>query len=269
MPYSAPRRARCAACALATSVLVGMQPVVDAGAADQLALDHRDGLPGGGQPAGQRWPGLAGTDDDRVEMLCHECCQQQIAADQERRSANPPKIATASSSSAIGRSCPPLAATSALARLIAAQGAEHRADDAGAERDERVSASTLPMHRAGERARDEPGGELRRRRAARRLRQLVGDQFDRPARTVRTVDGDGWPPSTPMCRRRRSSPGSAPQATTAGAVRARRPATTPISRASSRTRTCVMATSCDHGGTRQPDASTHRVADRSIRSGRT
>ena len=40
---------------------------VDAGAAEELALDERDGHARGGQPAGQRRSGLAGADDDRVE----------------------------------------------------------------------------------------------------------------------------------------------------------------------------------------------------------
>ena len=44
---------------------------VDAGAADEFALDHRDGLAGRGQPTRQRWPGLPGADDDRVELFCH------------------------------------------------------------------------------------------------------------------------------------------------------------------------------------------------------
>jgi hypothetical protein len=40
---------------------------VDAGAAEQLALDQRDPHAGGGQAADQRRPGLAGADDDGVE----------------------------------------------------------------------------------------------------------------------------------------------------------------------------------------------------------
>ena len=81
--------------------------VVDAGAADVLALHYRHSLPGGGQPARQRRAGLAGADDDRVEIRCH---REAVAA----TTANPPKTATASSSSAIGRSLPPIAATSRL-----------------------------------------------------------------------------------------------------------------------------------------------------------
>ena len=77
---------------------------VDAGAADQFALDHRDALPGCRQSTRQRRPGLPGANDDRVEMLCHRLA---VSA----RIANPPKIATASSSRAIGRSWPSRAAT--------------------------------------------------------------------------------------------------------------------------------------------------------------
>ena len=45
--------------------------VVDARAADELALDHCDGLPCGGQPAGEWRARLAGADDDGVEFACH------------------------------------------------------------------------------------------------------------------------------------------------------------------------------------------------------
>ena len=40
---------------------------VDAGAAEQLALDEGDFHAGAGQPAGERRTGLAGADDDGVE----------------------------------------------------------------------------------------------------------------------------------------------------------------------------------------------------------
>ena len=53
--------------------LGGDAAVVHAGAADQLAFDNRNGLPGSGQPARQWRPSLAGTDDDRVEFLCRTC----------------------------------------------------------------------------------------------------------------------------------------------------------------------------------------------------
>ena len=47
--------------------------------------------------------------------------------------ANPPSTAIASSVSATGRSCPPLRGDQPAAGLVAAQGAEHRADDARAD----------------------------------------------------------------------------------------------------------------------------------------
>ena len=45
--------------------------VVHTGAADQFAFDHGDRLARLRQPTGKRRPGLAGADDDRVELLCH------------------------------------------------------------------------------------------------------------------------------------------------------------------------------------------------------
>src|SRR6202021_213798 len=44
---------------------------VDAGATDQLALHHRNGMTGRGQPSYQRGPGLAGAHYDRVETPRH------------------------------------------------------------------------------------------------------------------------------------------------------------------------------------------------------
>src|SRR3546814_4575884 len=40
---------------------------IDAGAAEEFALDQRHGHAGRGQPPGQRRPGLPAADDDRVE----------------------------------------------------------------------------------------------------------------------------------------------------------------------------------------------------------
>ena len=51
--------------------LGGNAAVVDARAADELALDHRHRLACLGQSARQGRPGLAGADDDRVEFICH------------------------------------------------------------------------------------------------------------------------------------------------------------------------------------------------------
>ncbi len=53
---------------------------VDAGPADQLALHHRNGVAGRGQPACQRGPGLAGAHDDRVEtLLSQSSCRRRQA----------------------------------------------------------------------------------------------------------------------------------------------------------------------------------------------
>ncbi len=46
---------------------------VDAGAADQLALDDRGFAAGIAQPDGQRRAGLPGADDDRIVRLRHRC----------------------------------------------------------------------------------------------------------------------------------------------------------------------------------------------------
>src|SRR5205085_6163266 len=44
---------------------------VDAGAAEQMALDQGHRHPGGGEPAGERRAGLPGTNDDRIERPAH------------------------------------------------------------------------------------------------------------------------------------------------------------------------------------------------------
>jgi hypothetical protein len=41
---------------------------IDASAADEMSLNDSDLHPGAGQAECQRWSGLAGTDDDRVEV---------------------------------------------------------------------------------------------------------------------------------------------------------------------------------------------------------
>ncbi len=70
---------------------------VDAGAADELALDQRDLLPGGGEAAGHRRPGLAGADHDGVEAAVHRDTSTMI---------RPRTIAPASSMNAAGGSRP-------------------------------------------------------------------------------------------------------------------------------------------------------------------
>ena len=76
---------------------------IDACAAEQLALDDRDLHACRGHALRERWPRLSRADDDRVEIARHENPPAIQTA---------PKIATASSSSAIGRSFPPVAFTS-------------------------------------------------------------------------------------------------------------------------------------------------------------
>src|SRR6185436_19872661 len=65
-PYSPARAAMRAAYALATIVLVGMQPVIDARSAEDVALDDRHVHSGAGETRGHVLAGLAGADDDRV-----------------------------------------------------------------------------------------------------------------------------------------------------------------------------------------------------------
>ena len=81
----------------------GRTPRVDAGSADELAFNQGDAHARPGEAVGQRWPGLPRSDDDRVERLDHE-------NDITIRIA--PPIAIESSRSAIGRSLPPVLATS-------------------------------------------------------------------------------------------------------------------------------------------------------------
>src|SRR5580692_9690687 len=77
---------------------------VDAGAAEQFALDDGDLLAGLGQPDRERRPRLPGADDDRVERLAHSNLTISKA----------PPMAHRSSSTAIGQSRPPIALTRRL-----------------------------------------------------------------------------------------------------------------------------------------------------------
>ena len=99
---------------------------VDAGAADQLALHHGNGVAGRGQPPCQRGPGLAGTHHDRVETLCHRAAVTAA-------SANPPPHRDSILEQG-GRQVAAERPGQAGARLVAAQGAEHGADDARTQR---------------------------------------------------------------------------------------------------------------------------------------
>ena len=74
---------------------------VDAGPADEVALDQRHRHARPGQAPGQRRPGLAGADDDRVEPAFAHNCETIRKA---------PQTATTSSIRAAGRSFPKLRA---------------------------------------------------------------------------------------------------------------------------------------------------------------
>ena len=52
---------------------------VDAGSAEQMALDQRDLHAGGSQPSSQRGPGLPGPDDDGVESSFHDAGSKMSA----------------------------------------------------------------------------------------------------------------------------------------------------------------------------------------------
>jgi hypothetical protein len=52
--------------------LGGDAAVVDARAPNEFALDDGDGLTGRGQPTGERRTGLAGANDDGVELARHD-----------------------------------------------------------------------------------------------------------------------------------------------------------------------------------------------------
>src|SRR5947207_3806677 len=79
---------------------------VDAGAAEQMALDQGHRHPGGGKPAGERRAGLPGADDDRIERPAHLITTTTRIATM---------IATASSINAAGISLRNTAASLALA----------------------------------------------------------------------------------------------------------------------------------------------------------
>ena len=108
MPYSAPRRATWAACALATSVLVGMQPELTQVPPTSLrsitatVWPASVSLPASGGPA---WPAptMIASNFSAIERGSDQ-------ADAGRRSGNRHRTATTSSMNAPGRSLPLLAA---------------------------------------------------------------------------------------------------------------------------------------------------------------
>ena len=61
--------------------------VVDAGAAEALALDDRDPLAGRGETVGERRTGLAGADDDGIETTRHVLSPAHFSRSAPRRAA--------------------------------------------------------------------------------------------------------------------------------------------------------------------------------------
>src|ERR1700720_4530578 len=79
---------------------------VDAGPAEQVALDQHHRHAGAGEPASKRRAGLPGADDDRVELPAHRIAMTMTIAE---------KIATASLMEAAGASLAKAAASLARA----------------------------------------------------------------------------------------------------------------------------------------------------------
>ena len=77
--------------------LGGRASGVDAGATEELAFDERDGAAGLREPSCEGRPGLAGADDDGVEVSWHQTLETMKRA---------PKMAIKSSRRATGRSLP-------------------------------------------------------------------------------------------------------------------------------------------------------------------
>ena len=142
---------------------------VDAGAAEQVALDQRDLHAGAGQPAGERRPGLAGADDDRVEGAVQLATARARRSGRRRRSPPHPR-----SGRPAGRGRRPWRARRAQA---APPSVPITAPiDAGDQPGDQHTAGRAERG-AGKRADDDAGAELDRHLAARRRGQLVGDQL--------------------------------------------------------------------------------------------
>ncbi len=140
---------------------------VDAGAAEQVALDHRHRHAGGGQPPGERRPGLSGADDDRVEAPAHRTATTiRIAA----------TMATASSIKAAGASLPNAAAS--LARTAAPPSVPITAPTIPAIAPTDEPAKRRANGRTRQGSQDDAHPELHRHLAARGVRQLIGDELD-------------------------------------------------------------------------------------------
>ena len=189
MPYSAPRRARCAACALATSVLVGMQPEFTQVPPTSLRSITATVCPAAvSRPAsgGPAWPAPMMIASNR---LCLAAAIQMTDDERDDRESAARRDGVLDRARP-GRSLPPLAAATSRVRASAPP---------------RVP-STAPINAAPTAPTTKPCGSRTRCRctapanapvisratncggylATRRLRQLVGDEFARP-RIVSTV----------------------------------------------------------------------------------
>ena len=136
-------------------------PGVDAGSANVLALQHRNGVTGVGQPArpAADRPGRRRRRSRRTVASQHarEVGDQEAATDRDHvLKQRDRQIAPASRGH------------QALSRLVPAERAEHRADDARPERGEGVMPRRTE-NRTCEGAGDQPRGELWRRLATRGL----------------------------------------------------------------------------------------------------
>src|SRR3954469_22576724 len=173
-PYSAQRRARWAACALATNVLVGMQPVLTHVPPTSLrsitatVCPASVSLPASGGPA---WPAptmiasnfsAMNVDSDQAD----EEGDQETAADGDHVLEDRARAVL-----------PAAGGGKALSRLRAAQRAEHRANHPCAKSAEGVEEGAADDC-AREGTHQKPSDELRRGLATRCLRQLIGYQFD-------------------------------------------------------------------------------------------
>src|SRR5438876_31354 len=193
---------------------------VDAGAADELALDQRDAHAGGLEPADERRAGLAGADDDGVEGLRAHA----TAATMSR----PPMIATASSMKAAGGSLPKPAAS--LERASAPPSVPMTAPMAPAIRPPMVAPAVAPIT-----APEKAPVTMRAPNCCGTLRLGVDGNWSvmssTSARMVKMPTAIQWPMKPAQVPASGNQPSQAPQATVAGAVVARRPAITPISNA--------------------------------------
>ena len=187
---------------------------VDAGAAEQLALDERDLHPGAGQAAGERRAGLAGADDDGVEVASCSADPMSTA----------PPMATASSMNAAGRSLPkpPRAARAGRVRR-ACRSPRRRCPPAARRR-------ALRRRRRSPRRTSAPR-TMRAPNCTGTVRLGVEGSWSVTSSTSASsvrIHGGRRAQERQAVRRRSSHPRCAAQLTAAGAVIARSPATTPI-----------------------------------------